>query len=159
MEEDLDSPTDVSPPPSRQNPDPAPSQIPRPLPPAALQNKDGGIGMAISRPTQIPQWPLPGPIPSPSPEAEPYRPPPGRGPPPQRPPRPNRTRIDAEPRSLVRTTHPVIETYAVVNVFRRIDSGFPIAIDHSSRSDPATSSRRSAETERHPRTSSVVSTR
>ncbi|KAE9583245.1 hypothetical protein CGMCC3_g1009 [Colletotrichum fructicola] len=162
MEEDLDSPTDVSPPPSRQNPDPAPSRIPRPLPPAALQNKDGGIGMAISRPTQIPQWPLPGPIPSPSPEAEPYRPPPGRGPPPQRPPRPihppDRTRIDAEPRSLVRTTHPVIETYAVVNVFRRIDSGFPIAIDHSSRSDPATSSRRSAETERHPRTSSVVST-
>ncbi|KAF5489286.1 hypothetical protein CGCS363_v012204 [Colletotrichum siamense] len=157
-EEDLDSPTDVSPPPSRQNPDPAPSRIPRPLPPAALQNKDGGIGMAISRPTQIPQWPLPGPIPSPSPEAEPYRPPPGRGPPPQRPPRPNRTRIDAEPRSLVRATHPVIETYAVVNVFRRIDSGFPIAIDHSSRSDPATSSRRSAETERHPWTSSVVST-
>ncbi|KAF4807214.1 hypothetical protein CGCSCA5_v013616 [Colletotrichum siamense] len=90
MEEDLDSPTDVSPPSSRQNPDPAPSRIPRPLPPAALQNKDGGIGMAISRPTQIPQWPLPGPIPSPSPEAEPYRPPPGRGPPPQRPPRPSR---------------------------------------------------------------------
>ncbi|KAF9871512.1 hypothetical protein CkaCkLH20_10923 [Colletotrichum karsti] len=88
MEEDLDSPTDVSPPPSRQNPDPAPSRIPRPLPPAALQNKDGGIGMAISRPTQIPQWPLPGPIANPSPE--PYQPPPGRGPPPQRPPRPSR---------------------------------------------------------------------
>ncbi|KAF6836983.1 hypothetical protein CPLU01_03347 [Colletotrichum plurivorum] len=91
MEEDLDSPTDVSPPPSRQNLEPPPSRIPRPLPPAALQNREGGgLGVAISRPTQIPQWPLPGPIPSPTPDAEPYRPPPGRGPPPQRPPRPSR---------------------------------------------------------------------
>ncbi|KAL0937652.1 uncharacterized protein CTRU02_207383 [Colletotrichum truncatum] len=90
VEEGPDSPTDVSPPPSRQNVEPSPSRIPRPLPPAALQNRDGGVSMAISRPTQIPQWPLPGPIPSPSPEAEPYRPPPGRGPPPQRPPRPSR---------------------------------------------------------------------
>ncbi|KZL64903.1 hypothetical protein CT0861_10270 [Colletotrichum tofieldiae] len=90
MEEDPDSPTDVSE--RRQIVEPTTSRIPRPQPPAALQNKDGGVGIAISRPTQIPQWPLPGPIPSPAnnPDAEPYRPPPGRGPPPPRPPRPSR---------------------------------------------------------------------
>ncbi|OBR08724.1 hypothetical protein CH63R_07489 [Colletotrichum higginsianum IMI 349063] len=90
VEEDPDSPTDVSE--RRQVGESPPSRIPRPQPPAALQNKDGGIGVAISRPTQIPQWPLPGPILSPAnnPDAEPYRPPPGRGPPPQRPPRPSR---------------------------------------------------------------------
>ncbi|TDZ54733.1 hypothetical protein CTRI78_v006071 [Colletotrichum trifolii] len=98
MEQDPDSPTDVSPPPSRQRAQPSPTQsqspsptrLPRPTPPAALQNRDGGVGMAISRPIQTPQWPLPGPIFSPSPDSEPYRPPPGRGPPPQRPPRPSR---------------------------------------------------------------------
>ncbi|KAI1365291.1 hypothetical protein F5Y08DRAFT_328149 [Xylaria arbuscula] len=59
--------------------------------PAGLQAKDGTIGMAISRPTPVPQWPLAGPIASPaSTDSEPYRPPPGRSQPPQRPPRPSR---------------------------------------------------------------------
>ncbi|KAI0195778.1 hypothetical protein EV127DRAFT_158973 [Xylaria flabelliformis] len=63
----------------------------RPQAPAGLQTKDGTIGMAISRPTPVPQWPLAGPIPSPaSVESGPYRPPPGRSQPPQRPPRPSR---------------------------------------------------------------------
>ncbi|EFQ26678.1 uncharacterized protein GLRG_02498 [Colletotrichum graminicola M1.001] len=89
MENDPDSPTSVS---EQQQPfQPPSSRIPRPQPPAALQNKFGGAGVAISRPTQIPQWPL-GPISSPAsnPDAEPYRPPLGRGPPPPRPPRPSR---------------------------------------------------------------------
>ncbi|KAI3544798.1 hypothetical protein CSPX01_05317 [Colletotrichum filicis] len=90
MEEDPDSPTDVSD--RRQIVEPTQSRIPRLQLPNGLQNKDGSPGLAISRPTQIPQWPLPGPIPSPvnNSDAEPYRPPPGRGPPPQRPPRPSR---------------------------------------------------------------------
>jgi hypothetical protein len=63
----------------------------RPQAPAGLQMKDGTIGIAISRPTQVPQWPLAGPIASPAPaDSEPYRPPPGRSQPPQRPPRPSR---------------------------------------------------------------------
>ncbi|KAI1755694.1 hypothetical protein F4782DRAFT_538176 [Xylaria castorea] len=63
----------------------------RPQAPAGLQTKDGTIGMAISRPTPVPQWPLAGPIASPaSAESAPYRPPPGRSQPPQRPPRPSR---------------------------------------------------------------------
>ncbi|KAI8623132.1 hypothetical protein F5Y19DRAFT_394168 [Xylariaceae sp. FL1651] len=62
----------------------------RPQAPAGLQMKDGAIGMAISRPTPVPQWPLAGPIASPaSVDSEPYRPPPGRSQPPQRPPRPS----------------------------------------------------------------------
>ncbi|KAI0487613.1 hypothetical protein F4859DRAFT_525699 [Xylaria cf. heliscus] len=63
----------------------------RPQAPAGLQMKDGTIGMAISRPTPVPQWPLAGPIASPaSVESGSYRPPPGRSQPPQRPPRPSR---------------------------------------------------------------------
>ncbi|KAI1263812.1 hypothetical protein F5Y18DRAFT_418125 [Xylariaceae sp. FL1019] len=60
--------------------------------PTGLQSKDGSVGMAISRPTPVPQWPLAGPIASPaSIDSEPYRPPPGRSQqPPQRPPRPSR---------------------------------------------------------------------
>ena len=56
--------------------------------PPGLQTKDGQIGVAISRPTQVPQWPL-----ASAPDAtnsEPYQPPPGRSQPPQRPPRPSR---------------------------------------------------------------------
>lgn len=51
---------------------------------------DGNTNPTISRPTQVPQWPLPGPpLPSStSKDAEPYRPPPGR--PQQAPPRPQR---------------------------------------------------------------------
>lgn len=69
-----------------------PSRLPRPQAPAGLQTRDGQIGVAISRPTPVPQWPLPGPLNSPlgSSESEPYRPPPGRSQPPQRPPRPSR---------------------------------------------------------------------
>lgn len=63
----------------------------RPQAPAGLQMKDGTIGMAISRPTPVPQWPLAGPVAPPlSVDSEPYRPPPGRLQPPQRPPRPSR---------------------------------------------------------------------
>ncbi|KAI8951833.1 hypothetical protein F4801DRAFT_266537 [Xylaria longipes] len=63
----------------------------RPQAPAGLQMRDGSIGMAISRPTPVPQWPLAGPIASPaSAESGPYKPPPGRSQPPQRPPRPSR---------------------------------------------------------------------
>jgi len=63
------------------------SRIRPPMPIATSGPKNGQapIGVAISRPTQIPQWPLAG-------AAEPgqqYQPPAGRGPPPQRPPRPS----------------------------------------------------------------------
>ncbi|KAF2966907.1 hypothetical protein GQX73_g6651 [Xylaria multiplex] len=62
----------------------------RPQAPAGRQLKDGTIGVAISRPTPVPQWPLAGPIAAPmSVDSEPYRPPPGRSQPPQRPPRPS----------------------------------------------------------------------
>ncbi|KAL1875130.1 hypothetical protein VTK73DRAFT_10267 [Phialemonium thermophilum] len=74
---------------------PAPGQtrIPRLQAPPGLQTKDGQIGLAISRPKPVPQWPLPGPVAAPEdvPEQEPsYRPPPGKSQPPQRPPRPSR---------------------------------------------------------------------
>lgn len=64
----------------------------RPQAPPGLQMKDGQRTAAISRPTQVPQWPLPGPLTSPpgSTDAEPYKPPPGKSQPPQRPPRPSR---------------------------------------------------------------------
>lgn len=71
-------------------PDPS---IRRPQAPPGLQMRDGQgqIGMAISRPTPLAQWPLAGPISAPSTnDSEPYRPPPGRSQPPQRPPRPSR---------------------------------------------------------------------
>ncbi|KAB5562895.1 hypothetical protein GE09DRAFT_1172075 [Coniochaeta sp. 2T2.1] len=70
-----------------------PSRLPRPqAPPGSFPARDGQIGVAISRPTQVPQWPLAGPIASPagSSDSEPYRPPPGKSQPPQRPPRPSR---------------------------------------------------------------------
>ncbi|TPX10689.1 uncharacterized protein E0L32_008423 [Thyridium curvatum] len=64
-------------------------RIPRSQATPALQTKDGQIGVAISRPTPVAQWPLAGPVAIPT-NAEPYRPPPGRSEPPQRPPRPSR---------------------------------------------------------------------
>ncbi|RYP77724.1 hypothetical protein DL769_003344 [Monosporascus sp. CRB-8-3] len=64
-------------------------RFPRPQAPAAIQMRDGQSALPISRPTQVPQWPLAGPIPSPPAESGPYRPPPGRSQPPQRPPRPS----------------------------------------------------------------------
>ncbi|EEY15586.1 conserved hypothetical protein [Verticillium alfalfae VaMs.102] len=69
---------------------PSQSRIPR-LQGQASQGRDAGAAGLISRPTPIPQWPLPGPIPSPvtSSGSAPYKPPPGRSQPPQRPPRPS----------------------------------------------------------------------
>ncbi|KAF5024125.1 hypothetical protein F66182_3811 [Fusarium sp. NRRL 66182] len=67
----------------------------RPLKPRIAPAKDyrnGNSGPAISRPQQVPQWPLPGPPMAAmnQPDPEPYRPPPGRpSQAPQRPPRPS----------------------------------------------------------------------
>lgn len=59
--------------------------------PQALQGRTGPIGAAISRPTQIPQWPLPGPIQSSAStsDLDSSRPSAARSQPPQRPPRPS----------------------------------------------------------------------
>ncbi|KAF8859956.1 hypothetical protein BDZ45DRAFT_704061 [Acephala macrosclerotiorum] len=68
----------------------APTNRPRPqVPPAFVSTKSGQgpIGVAISRPTQVPQWPLAATIEGGSDPQ--YQPPPGRGVPPQRPPRPS----------------------------------------------------------------------
>ncbi|KAH8171779.1 hypothetical protein LIA77_08546 [Sarocladium implicatum] len=85
------SQTGLSPPPSRpaQGPNAAPQRAyrPREAPPI-----EGRAGQPISRPTRIPQWPLPSSPVSPLPAAtgEPYRPPPNRPQQaPQRPPRPS----------------------------------------------------------------------
>ncbi|KAJ4316912.1 hypothetical protein N0V84_007636 [Fusarium piperis] len=71
------------------------SRLPRARPAPATDSRNGHGGPAISRPTQVPQWPLPGPPMAAMAslnhtDPEPYRPPPGR--PlhaPQRPPRPS----------------------------------------------------------------------
>ncbi|KAM0439741.1 hypothetical protein ACHAPT_000835 [Fusarium lateritium] len=68
------------------------SRLPRAKPAPAMDCRNGHGAPAISRPTQVPQWPLPGPPMAAmnQPDPEPYRPPPGR--PlhaPQRPPRPS----------------------------------------------------------------------
>lgn len=59
--------------------------------PQALQDRTGPIGDTISRPTQIPQWPLPGPIQAPAPtsDSESNQQATPRPRPPQRPPRPS----------------------------------------------------------------------
>ncbi|CAD6449086.1 13c39c30-f0e1-4178-994b-f8aff47e19b3 [Sclerotinia trifoliorum] len=70
------------------------SNVPSP-PRARLQGSPGmtkndaqsTVGLAISRPTRVAQWPLMGTNPGPEPQQ--YQPPPNRGPPPQRPPRPS----------------------------------------------------------------------
>ncbi|KAI1337097.1 hypothetical protein F5Y15DRAFT_161122 [Xylariaceae sp. FL0016] len=70
-----------------------PNQDPyrRPQAPPGFQSRNGQAGVAISRPSPVPQWPLAGPVPSPaSSDSEPYKPPPGRSQPPKRPPRPSR---------------------------------------------------------------------
>ncbi|KAI2627226.1 hypothetical protein GGS21DRAFT_259370 [Xylaria nigripes] len=71
---------------------PEPLRIARqPQAPAGLQMRNDTIGIAISRPTPGPEWPLVGSVASPAfPDSESYRPPPGRSQPPQRPPRPSR---------------------------------------------------------------------
>jgi len=79
----------------RQNPYVQPRAMPqanrsRPQMPPALagtKNGQGPIGVAISRPTQVPQWPLAATIEG-APEQQ-YQPPAGRGAAPQRPPRPS----------------------------------------------------------------------
>lgn len=75
--------------PPRQAPSP-PSARSRPPMPQALQGQ-GPIGVAISRPTQVPQWPLAGTIETVQDQksSQQYQPPGGRGAPPQRPPRPS----------------------------------------------------------------------
>ncbi|KAK4214107.1 hypothetical protein QBC37DRAFT_160769 [Rhypophila decipiens] len=67
-------------------------RIGRPQFPTGIQTRDGQIGVSISKPTQMPQWPLQGAglASGSSSGSEPYRPPPGRSQPPQRPPRPSR---------------------------------------------------------------------
>ncbi|OTA99118.1 hypothetical protein M426DRAFT_44235, partial [Hypoxylon sp. CI-4A] len=68
-----------------------PSRRAQPPPGMQFRDEQGQVGMAISRPTPIAQWPLAGPMTTPaSNDSEPYRPPPGRSQPPQRPPRPSR---------------------------------------------------------------------
>jgi hypothetical protein len=63
-------------------------QMPQAL--ATTRAAQGPIGVAISRPTQVPQWPLSGTIEgSDGSSTQQYQPPPGRGPAPQRPPRPS----------------------------------------------------------------------
>ncbi|KAG0650409.1 hypothetical protein D0Z07_3470 [Hyphodiscus hymeniophilus] len=67
-----------------------PEKRPRQQMPQALQGQ-GPIGVAISRPTQVPQWPLAGKIETARDQNnnQQYQPPTGRGIPPQRPPRPS----------------------------------------------------------------------
>ncbi|CZR42178.1 uncharacterized protein FPRO_09479 [Fusarium proliferatum ET1] len=70
----------------------AQSRLPKPKAAPAIDYRSGNSGVAISRPQQVPQWPLPGPPMAAmnSPDPEPYRPPPGRPTQaPQRPPRPS----------------------------------------------------------------------
>ncbi|KAH8662120.1 hypothetical protein BX600DRAFT_437539 [Xylariales sp. PMI_506] len=70
-----------------RNPNNGPARLQAP---PGLQTRDGNIGVAISRPTPVPQWPLAGSITSTSSEAaEAYVPPSGASPP-RRPPRPSR---------------------------------------------------------------------
>lgn len=83
--------------PPRQNPyeQQQPKMVPPPnrsrpqMPPAlaGTRNGQGPIGVAISRPTQVPQWPLAATIEG-TPDQQ-YQPPVGRGSAPQRPPRPS----------------------------------------------------------------------
>ncbi|KAF4343864.1 hypothetical protein FBEOM_2165 [Fusarium beomiforme] len=70
----------------------AQSRLPKPKAAPAIDYRSGNSGVAISRPQQVPQWPLPGPplAAMNSPDPEPYRPPPGRPTQaPRRPPRPS----------------------------------------------------------------------
>lgn len=92
-------PPDMPPPPQRayEPPRSAPNQPAnrsRPPMPTALatsRNGQGAIGVAISRPTPVPQWPLSGTVEGPDSQNGPqYQPPQGRGVAPQRPPRPSR---------------------------------------------------------------------
>ncbi|KAL2757769.1 hypothetical protein ACRALDRAFT_1079868 [Sodiomyces alcalophilus JCM 7366] len=85
------SPTS-SPPRAARGTTPGQSRIPKPQQPSSGQSRNGnGLGVPISRPTRIPQWPLPSAIPSPanSTETGPYQPPRGQSQAPQRPPRPS----------------------------------------------------------------------
>jgi hypothetical protein len=88
----------IAPQPPQQRPYESPRSTPiqpsnrqRPQMPQGLQSRNGPIGVSISRPTQVPQWPLTGTIegtPEPTSNQQ-YQPPAGRANPPQRPPRPS----------------------------------------------------------------------
>jgi hypothetical protein len=76
----------------RAAPEPSMNRSRPQMPPALVTSKSGPgpIGVAISRPTQVPQWPLAGTIEGPDSRSnQQYQPPPGRSIPPQRPPRPS----------------------------------------------------------------------
>ncbi|TVY35818.1 hypothetical protein LOCC1_G008853 [Lachnellula occidentalis] len=78
--------------PSRPAPEPSMTRSRPQMPPGLTTSKggQGPIGVAISRPTQVPQWPLAGTIEGPDARGNrQYQPPPGRSIPPQRPPRPS----------------------------------------------------------------------
>ncbi|TVY73533.1 hypothetical protein LSUE1_G010027 [Lachnellula suecica] len=91
-------PPDIPQPPTRAYdqpraaPEPSMSRSRPQMPPAVTTSRtaQAPIGVAISRPTQVPQWPLSGTIEGPDPRSnQQYQPPPGRSIPPQRPPRPS----------------------------------------------------------------------
>src|SRR4051794_12163261 len=63
---------------------------PKPPRPQALQGRTGPIGDSISRPTQVPQWPLAGPLPSSTTPSDSQQSQQRRQQPPPRPPRPSR---------------------------------------------------------------------
>lgn len=83
----------------------------------APQQQENKAGHNISRPTQVPQWPLPGPMQSPtSPAGSPYRPPPGRPQQaPQRPPRPSRVPSLVDESRLQEST-PVFVTQSIPEI-------------------------------------------
>ena len=70
----------------------SPSRPRQPMPAALSASRNGGqsIGLAISRPTQVPQWPLAAPIQGYSGQTSTQA---GRGEAPQRPPRPSKSKI------------------------------------------------------------------
>ena len=70
----------------------SPSRPRQPMPAALSASRGAGqsIGMAISRPTQVPQWPLAAPVQGYSDQTSVQA---GRGEPPQRPPRPSKSKI------------------------------------------------------------------
>ncbi|KAH8601806.1 hypothetical protein B0O99DRAFT_588984 [Bisporella sp. PMI_857] len=91
--------------PGQPSPNPS-SQIPRARPqmPVALadsRNGPGSVGVAISRPTPVPQWPLAGTIEDmQAPKDRQYQAPKPRGNPPPRPPRPSEVPVIFDPSRL-----------------------------------------------------------
>lgn len=73
----------------------SPARPRQPMPSALSASRGGGqsIGMTISRPTQVPQWPLAAPVQGNLGQGNTTQMQSGRGPPPQRPPRPSKSKI------------------------------------------------------------------